>query len=360
MKTPSARIETLDWLRGLAALSIVIYHLNGWLFSWPDAASFWGRLGIYGVSIFFILSGLSMAIVYSKYIDSLKKSIYFFVRRIFRIWPLMWVFTALVVLPGILHGGRIGWFGILANITTIFGFIKPDGGIDTIVWSIGNEMVFYALTPLIIIAFNKKMLFGNMIVGATFVMTCLFAFFFLTSAMPLTNIQWNVYILPLNNLFLYVAGIAMYYYLKDIRVNQTANSILFFASLGCMIFYPASGDLINIVTGINRLFFVVSSILLVTSFYKFELHDTIPRFVKNGLEQLGVATYGVYLLHPMVWVYIVPGLRYIGLTNSYVLFGMVVMLTIILALLSYNLFEKRLISVGKKLTSSRKVDTVAL
>lgn len=77
----SNRLESLDWLRGLMALSIMLYHFGGK----HDAATPLGRLGIYGVSIFFILSGLSMAIAYDRYIQGFRTSVTFFIRRLFRI-----------------------------------------------------------------------------------------------------------------------------------------------------------------------------------------------------------------------------------------------------------------------------------
>ncbi len=62
------RIESLDWLRGLMAIAIMFYHLTSWHITPLDSSSVLGRLGIYGVSVFFILSGLSMAVVYSNFI----------------------------------------------------------------------------------------------------------------------------------------------------------------------------------------------------------------------------------------------------------------------------------------------------
>jgi peptidoglycan/LPS O-acetylase OafA/YrhL len=66
------------------ALSIMLYHFSGQ----HDAATPLGRLGVYGVSIFFILSGLSMAIAYDRYVMDFRSSVTFFIRRMFRIWPL--------------------------------------------------------------------------------------------------------------------------------------------------------------------------------------------------------------------------------------------------------------------------------
>ncbi len=105
----NSRIETLDWLRGLMALSIMFYHLTYWIVSPLDSSNPLGRLGVYGVSIFFVLSGLSMAIVYNVYIKSIRASINFYVRRIFRIWPLLWAVCILAIIPQILKTGTYSW-----------------------------------------------------------------------------------------------------------------------------------------------------------------------------------------------------------------------------------------------------------
>ena len=174
------RIESLDWLRGFMAIAIMLYHLTGWIFkiTW-EADSILGKFGIYSVSIFFILSGLSMAIVYNRYIVNIQSSVFFIVRRIFRIWPLLWICIVLVIVPFILKNGITGisepW-KIFINMTTLFGFIDPSNYINAGAWSIGNEMVYYALTPLIIIIFNKKKIFGNIFALFTFIVSLVFAF----------------------------------------------------------------------------------------------------------------------------------------------------------------------------------------
>ncbi|MFW6525104.1 acyltransferase family protein [Acinetobacter baumannii] len=83
------RFESLDWLRGLMAFAIMIYHLTGWTLFHPEAGSVLGNFGIYGVSIFFVLSGLSMGIVYNNYIKNFQTGLVFFVRRLFRLLPLL-------------------------------------------------------------------------------------------------------------------------------------------------------------------------------------------------------------------------------------------------------------------------------
>jgi peptidoglycan/LPS O-acetylase OafA/YrhL len=57
---PTQRVLGWDLLRGLCALAVMAYHLMGWL-----GLGEWTPLGFYGVYFFFVLSGASLAYVYS-------------------------------------------------------------------------------------------------------------------------------------------------------------------------------------------------------------------------------------------------------------------------------------------------------
>lgn len=344
----TSRIETLDWLRGLMALSIMFYHFTCFSFSPPDSSTILGRLGIYGVSVFFILSGLSMAIVYNSYIKNLKTSIFFFIRRIFRIWPLLWV-VCIVILPPLLALGHFNWIGFFLNITTLFGFLKPHAYMATGAWSIGNEMVYYSLTPLIIILFNYKKWLGNMLFFITVSVGAYFSFVILKPDLNLGN-QWALYVNPFNNLFLYIMGIAIYYNFKNLQINTKLNITILICSVLLFCLFPFGGDQISIVTGIGRVFFVVISFFIVLSFYKLKIE--LPKVLANALESFGVATYGVYLIHPVLYLRLIPLLRKSPFLNSYVQITIVAILTIIIATLSYRTFELRFIRIGKYLTTS--------
>ena len=151
------RLESLDWLRGVLAVSIMLYHLTSWKLHHPGAGELLGRLGIYGVAMFFLVSGLSMATGYCKYINDSRTALKFYIRRIFRIWPLLWFSIATVTVGGVLMKGHsVDWFLIFLNVTTLFGFISPGAYVNTGAWSIGNEMVYYAMTPIIILAYNRS------------------------------------------------------------------------------------------------------------------------------------------------------------------------------------------------------------
>ncbi len=332
------------------AISIMIYHLTGGVFFANDSSVLLGRLGIYGVSIFFILSGLSMSIVYSNYIVDAQTAVFFFIRRIFRIWPLLWICIFLALVPLYIQGESISIISIIANMTTVFGFIKPDAYINTGAWSIGNEMVYYSLTPIVIGFYSKNKIYGNLFVFLSFVMSVIFSFYLLKSSDTIAS-QWVTYVNPFNNLFLYASGIAIFYNLNTFKIGHVLNLCLFLIPVLFFLYYPVSGDQIHIVTGWNRLMFMFFSIIFVISFYKFDLYQYAPKVIAYPLELFGVATYGVYLLHPIIALYLKNGLKLIGIDNVYLVFTITCILTVIIALISYNVYETKLMAIGKRLTN---------
>jgi len=346
IKKQTRRIDSLDWLRGLMALSIMSYHLCFWYFFTPDASTFIGRMGIYGVSIFFVLSGLSMAIVYNHFISSVYSGFAFLIRRIFRIWPLLGIATIATIF--ISRNQPPDLATILLNLTGFFGFVPPFRNIATGAWSIGNEMVYYVLTPFILWAYNYKKWVGNLIVLLTSCITLYFAFVQLTPTETLVQ-QWGTYIHPMNNLFLYAAGIAIYYNLREAKFNPFFNSAILIGCVLLLLFYPVSGNQILIVTGFNRIAFVLTSIGLVVGFYKFSF--TIPRVVSYPLEKLGIVTYGVYILHPIVNHYVGTYFPQIEDYNHFQISCLVIAFTIIYALILYYTLELPLMKLGKRLTS---------
>lgn len=344
------RIDSLDWQRGLLALSIMLYHLASWEISQLDASGFLGRMGIYGVSMFFVLSGLSMAIVYTRYINDFRSSLNFFIRRVFRIWPLLWLAVFAVTAGNLLLNKAVNWKLVALNITTAFGFIAPDAYINTGAWSIGNEMVYYALTPSIIYLYNKNKIYGNMFFALSFAIGMAFSLHLLTPDTPLGN-QWNTYVNPFNNLFLYCAGVAIYYNAKEWNIGAASATGLFFLSLAVFILYPVQGNQINIVTGLTRVVFSAASILMVLAFYKNKL--ALPALIAKPLTQLGVITYGVYLLHPIVHEFLKLLLH--RLDFSYTPVTLIILtsaVTIIASLISFQILERPLIRLGKTFTTT--------
>jgi peptidoglycan/LPS O-acetylase OafA/YrhL len=238
---------------------------------------------------------------------------------------------------------------VALNLTTAFGFVNPSLYISTGAWSIGNEMVYYALTPLIIYAFNKSLALGNVLTGATIMVGIMFSFHILHSDQSLV-VQWANYINPFNNLFLYCAGIALYYNARNWQPSKMAILTLFTLPLLLFLFYPAQGDQIQIVTGASRVVFCLASVALVLAFYKNAF--AVPRALSAPLTHLGVLTYGVYLLHPIVYPIVLLALKKLHIQpGSYGVVAVTILATIAAAQASFKLMEEPFIRLGKKMTS---------
>ncbi|MBF0571814.1 MAG: acyltransferase [Candidatus Omnitrophica bacterium] len=161
----------LDGLRGIAVLSVVIFH----------AFPLWVKGGYIGVDIFFVISGYLISTIIFSNLDSKTFSFKgFYSRRIRRIFPaLLLVLTACYVL---------GWFVLMADEFKLLGkhivggaeFIsnfllqREEGYFDKAtdikpllhLWSLGIEEQFYIVFP-ILIWFAYKIRFNLVTLMAT-------------------------------------------------------------------------------------------------------------------------------------------------------------------------------------------------
>jgi peptidoglycan/LPS O-acetylase OafA/YrhL len=345
------RVEPLDWLRGLMAGSIMLYHLASWQLDEPGADSVLGRLGIYGVSIFFVLSGLSMATASHAQMTDLGGVGRFLLRRVFRMWPLLWLAIVALLLGNLVRGAAIpdAWV-LFLNFTTLFGFIDPHAYVNTGAWSIGNEMVYYALTPLWLAAWRWRPWLGSLLSALAWVPAIVVATSILTPTETLSS-QWEDYIQPWNNFGLYSSGIALFFWARHTTWPPWVSPTLILMASGLFVLTPAAGNLIVLVVGWPRLLLCLASVLVVLGFFR--LQQSPPAFITRPLGALGVATYGVYLLHPFVYSVVKGVLRAVGASSPWLIVVLTVVVTCPLALVVYERFEAPLIRLGRALSSSR-------
>ena len=260
----------------------------------------------------------------------------------------MIVATTLVILPELLRTGTTDWRLYILNITTFFGFIEPTSYIPVGAWSIGNEMVYYALTPVIIFCYNYRLWAGNILFLISLGIGLLFAFHFMKTDMSISD-QWALYVNPFNNLFLYVMGIAIFYNFREIKISTALNFTVLIIAVLLFCFLPYKGNQMAIVSGHGRVVFIILSFIIVLCFYK--LNIRLPGFLSITLETFGMATYGVYLVHPIVYYYVVTMMNKLNIQGDAMIYGFVAAITIITSILSYKFFELKMIKLGKKLSA---------
>jgi exopolysaccharide production protein ExoZ len=90
--TPASSLRSIQYLRGLAALMVVVYHASHYLGVYrgvPPLPRLSG-LGLYGVSIFFAISGYLMATLVRR-----TDPLVFMAHRLVRIYPTFLIVVAL-------------------------------------------------------------------------------------------------------------------------------------------------------------------------------------------------------------------------------------------------------------------------
>uniref|UniRef100_UPI0023F351EA acyltransferase family protein n=1 Tax=Enterobacter oligotrophicus TaxID=2478464 RepID=UPI0023F351EA len=87
------RIQSIDYLRGLMSLSIVFYHFTTSFTNWGlnDSGALLGRLGIYAVSAFYIISGMALYLAHRNDKWSIASYFSFIARRFLRLAPIYWL-----------------------------------------------------------------------------------------------------------------------------------------------------------------------------------------------------------------------------------------------------------------------------
>lgn len=152
--TPSRMLE-LDGLRGLAALSVLLYHyLERYdvLFGHQGALPFRWRHGYYGVQLFFMISGWVIPLAAEQAAARPSGAKRFAWARFSRLFPTYWMvclltFT-LVTLVG-LPGREVPLTHALVNATMLQEFFDLRN-IDGTFWSLQVELVFYLLVLLLV------------------------------------------------------------------------------------------------------------------------------------------------------------------------------------------------------------------
>src|SRR6187455_3011923 len=101
------RVDSIDSLRGVAILMVILYHVHAWL-PGLDGLPSWYRfpisLGFSGVDLFFVLSGFSLYYAWLRQEQSAKalnvKKYYW--RRFWRIYPPYLIAFAIPWIPVLL------------------------------------------------------------------------------------------------------------------------------------------------------------------------------------------------------------------------------------------------------------------
>lgn len=346
MENSTIRNNNFDLLRLFAAFQVFYFHACTHLLLKPGPihAKF-ARLFCYfpGVPIFFIISGFLITLSLERNRD-LK---IFYQNRVLRIYPAFWITFLLSIFFLLISGffkhtsisdnDFLTWVGChITGFLFILGDCFKSLGYETIngsVYTISAELHFYLILPFFLFFLNKV----KSRVGYISIFLFLIA---LSSALShglwhcrfniSARTQWLLLGSVFPNMYLFIFGILLAKYLHKIR-HIIENKVIYWFILyivfriGLRNVFGGSLQDSYIVIVISHLFLAFFAISFAFSFRK----------LSNKLLKNFDISYGIYLFHALVFhTFVLFGLR-----GSWVYFWLSLLITLLMASLSWKFIE---------------------
>ncbi|HTA26362.1 MAG TPA: acyltransferase [Bacteroidia bacterium] len=372
----------LDGLRFIGSLIIIIFHIEDIKFinNRPTFSPlrYYNLVGNMDVSLFFVLSGFLITFLLLKEKKdtgdiSLKS---FYTKRALRIWPLYF----LIVIAGFFILPHICWFNedyssniykhfwpyFIATLLFLSPFVRSASGLPRTIgpiWSVGVEEFFYLCWP-VLLKITKKYL-------VVFFSVALLVLF-VRNALLLGDDFWSWRELY-NTLFRFVRGVIMQYRISCMAIGGIGaywvvfekNKILkliyrkdiqwatYIITIGLLLLKIgikpiAKENFPSIYYEIYSVLFMVIIVNLATN----------PRSILNldykWMNYLGKISYGLYMYHPILRIFSLRMTESIfkreisGWQMNLMLYAGTLIFTIIIAIISYEFFEKGFLKLKSK------------
>ena len=152
--TPRSSIQSLQVLRGGAAMVVVLHHALGRVGLLPQGADF----GALGVQVFFVLSGFIMEWTAPRLLAAgdWAASGRFLLKRVVRVVPLYWLATLALAALMLRGGNPFTWqqLGLSLGFVPHLNPLRPGEVVPLLVpgWTLNYEMFFYACFGLSLLA----------------------------------------------------------------------------------------------------------------------------------------------------------------------------------------------------------------
>jgi len=353
---PRVYFRNLDILRFIAAYLIVCLHC---FFCWKAffghpvfltsifPGSFIDKLEIlvhnfsFGVDVFFIISGFLITyLLLSEYkktgaVDVMK----FYIRRAFRIWPLY--FFMILIAPLLSYFFYEQSPGYFYHFLFVGNFDLIEQGSKSVatdhLWSICIEEHFYLFCPLLIVFIPAKRL-PQVLLGIIFA-TILFRAWVSFQPGDYGKILYlhtlsRIDVLALGSLFGYL------YFHRRIKFNHPLPvrimAYITFIVVFALTDYAECRDLFN--STVKKYFFVLMAAYWAGNF----LFNPDARFAvtkPNLLHRFGKASYGIYMLNPVVIFLVLKLFIAMNWQNFFVYVLLVHVLLFAATYLSYRYLE---------------------
>ncbi len=368
MKHPKHYFAFLDQMRGIAVISVFLYHALRFAFGYDKLP--WGEwvsdfsvpktflavlplsFGDAGVPIFFVISGFCIHLSFSNYPQWLT----FWKRRFFRLYPAY--FAALLLFALLIPLSKVNFstsgIGQLAShIFFIHNFnYYTFYTINPAFWSLAIEIQLYLLYPVLLFLVRRLGWRKSLLIIATLEISLRMIsgiVFIYSGTLDPPWFRFNG--LPLYYWYSWSIGVVIAdAYLGEKKVPFANHSLI--GWLGLAIFSSFTKPTVSL----SFLFFALATATAIAKLISNQsLPLRLPRSLTNYLSDIGGLSYSIYLLHQPL-LPLAP--RIVAkLTSTYHANPLFILLVCLmlwvpivgLSTLWYRLFERSGIFIGKKI-----------
>jgi exopolysaccharide production protein ExoZ len=279
-----SRIRNLQALRIYAAIPVILYHTN---FRVPGVRP----IGVFGVHMFFLLSGYIMASICDT--DSTA----FVRRRLIRIIPLYWTLTLLLYsvawkFPHLMNATRALPSELLKSLFFI-PFQKGNGLYQPILfvgWTVNYEMFFYMMLSIAVLINRRK----AALLGASMMLAVMAVCSLFTATSAVAKFYADTVLLEC------ILGLAAYYCVRAVssRLTPAMKPVLMTLAIGSLLLLPSIEEFGFMAHLPATLRYGPASFVLICSACLLALLGA--DFKAGVIVLLGDASYVMYLTHPYI------------------------------------------------------------
>ena len=290
-------INSIQFLRGFAALAVVVHHTGGYVKRYFEPTLFFGdyfSLGFAGVDLFFVISGFIIHFTSKNYLNNPSKLIEYLKKRFVRVYPIYWVITTILFVSSWLitimlnkNIFSIGYPHTFSAYIQTYTLFPLHFAINPVTWTLSYELFFYLGFSLLIISIRLW------VIPALILAISLFHLMVDIPDGELT--YYNFFFSGYN--FEFLLGFLIFQFYKSVKLPNLLSVFLLILSFSIIVYFGYS---VSDVDSLKRvLVFGLPSSLILISLLNLEQNGAIsfPKFCLT----LGDASYALYLIHfPMM------------------------------------------------------------
>ena len=358
LKVKGMKVYSIHYLRGLAALFVVLFHFRGYLnnvYAQTNLGDLLFSKGAFGVDLFFVISGFIICFATEK--EECNASLKFVIRRFFRIYPLlilsMSVYFLAVILRPESHDLVMWFIWSIIPLHVDYHSGAPFFGYNMlgIAWTLTYEISFYFIF-LIAMSISHKY---RMLISSIIIVSMVFITQMLSGSPTLDGLNNNYIINDFVTLISspiyidFVYGIATYYIFKRFKLseNRKGGSILT-AFLICTIIITISSIFLTKDSDHGPLSWGFMAFLIVLSMTLIE--GTVKKYESSLLDILGNVSFSLYMCHYIIIEIYNKYFHHESITG---VSALVIMTTIsvMVSIILFRFVEMPSVSMSKKLTT---------